>query len=118
MTLEHGIRQPTEYGVPLCACDYCDAAKRVTIRLEKTSAAAATKAKNLALLAAIKVAADTGAPLPEGAARQQKAVAEKADMSFLDGVPAGQRWQARVDHWAARVGKRTYQGKRDQWTNL
>lgn len=118
MTLEHGVLHPEEDGVRLCVCDYCEAAKRVTFRLQKTSAAAATKAKNLALLAAIKVAADTGAPLPEGAARRQKAVGEKPDMSFLDALPAGQRWQARVDYWAERVGKRTYQGKRDQWTNL
>ncbi|QCR40311.1 hypothetical protein C1N74_07670 [Microbacterium sp. SGAir0570] len=118
MTLEHAILQPVENGEPLCSCEYCDAAKRIIFRMRKTSAAPATKAKNTALLAAIKVAADTGAPLPEGAARRQKAVAEKPDMSFLDALPAGQRWQARVDYWAERVGARTYQGKRDQWTNL
>ncbi|SDQ10984.1 hypothetical protein SAMN04487847_0395 [Microbacterium sp. cf332] len=114
--LEHGILQPTENGVPLCACDYCEAAKRVIVRMRRP-ATQATNERNAALLAAVKHAAETGGEVPEGARPKVRTVVT-ADTSFLDGVPAGQRWQARVQHYAARVGNRTYSGRRDGWTNI
>lgn len=101
---EHGTS--AEHTLYKCSCEYCLAAHRVHVRiLGAKSADGRTFNENL--LARVREAALTDAPIPPRAEKQSRGSRrEETDWTFLEGVAPGDRWQARIDHFSNLWGTR------------